>query len=488
MTAAQVKRDEADVAKREWNDSKESSQSRRKELKVISKTVNLDTASAVISGDRHKKKDTHFSSRVRAFMSRDSELVEVVSHAMWSLRILVFVRRSILPQVSCVDVDAVACGGPGGNLGNKGCVAASLWIGSSSLCFISAHLAAHTEKLKVRNQNYHTIVQKLGLGLKEWPVLVKYDHVFFFGDLNYRLEMPEKDLFDQLRSRDMAPLFANDQLCNARLAEDAFVGFEEDLPTFFPTFKLVKRYQADGANAVAEQRTVAESSSEHPTHSVPAGKDGSQNIQYLLQRTPSFTDRILVKSARSSHHRIKRLEYDAAFSVATSDHAPVYSTFQLGVDSKRPLIDLRDLDAQLAPVFILLSGVTLRLKSDIGLESGPGHEFIASFLGPTFLSSSENNCIVPSTHFDASATLMIGLGSVGLACRTHDVDYIRGQKLFVKVASRAHLETLKLYGVLRVEGAFSQLGVGGMPFEVDMYSAKNAISPQGVLCGMIRSA
>lgn len=31
-------------------------------------------------------------------------------------------------------------------------------------------------------------MQEMNMGLKEFPVHVQYDHIFFFGDLNYRLD------------------------------------------------------------------------------------------------------------------------------------------------------------------------------------------------------------------------------------------------------------------------------------------------------------
>lgn len=44
-----------------------------------------------------------------------------------------------------------------GVMGNKGGVGIRLRIRSSSLCFISCHLAAHRENVKARNENYHKV-------------------------------------------------------------------------------------------------------------------------------------------------------------------------------------------------------------------------------------------------------------------------------------------------------------------------------------------
>ena len=72
----------------------------------------------------------------------------------------VFVRRELLPMVTDVKRDAVSCGF-GNVVGNKGGVGVSFSYAGARLCFLNAHLAAHKEKVKQRNADYHRIVKTM---------------------------------------------------------------------------------------------------------------------------------------------------------------------------------------------------------------------------------------------------------------------------------------------------------------------------------------
>lgn len=72
----------------------------------------------------------------------------------------VFVRRELLPMVTDVKRDAVSCG-IGNVVGNKGGVGVCFNYAGAHLCFLNAHLAAHNEKVKQRNADYHRIVKTM---------------------------------------------------------------------------------------------------------------------------------------------------------------------------------------------------------------------------------------------------------------------------------------------------------------------------------------
>ena len=72
----------------------------------------------------------------------------------------VFLRRELLPMVTDVRRDAVSCG-IGNVIGNKGGVGISFEYAGARLCFLNAHLAAHTENVKQRNADFHRIVKTL---------------------------------------------------------------------------------------------------------------------------------------------------------------------------------------------------------------------------------------------------------------------------------------------------------------------------------------
>ncbi len=474
---AAVRKQEAEAARAYYNTLKEALYSRKKELHHMARHVKVDYAATVIDlGEKPTKKDTHFVNRIRAHIAGlEGEYVEVAYSVLWSMRLVVFVRRSLAAQVSCVEADQVTCGGPGGKYGNKGCCAVNMFVGNTNLLFVGAHLAAHLDKNALRNQNFHTIMSKLSLGMRDWPVSCKFDHVFFFGDLNYRLELGEEAVASYLRSGTVTPLFEADQLTNARRDELAFAGFDEDIPTFFPTFKLVKNALLSGGQAALPAEHEGK---EFGTLAVQS-PDGTQ-LSYYLERVPSYCDRILVKSAKHAKHRLRRTEYDAVYSFSSSDHLPVYSAFVCGVDWRRPLLDLATLERSepVPPCFILLTGLALRLRGE-----DAGHDFSLSCFGPTFLNASLFECGVPSRSWDAPASRAHFLGALGLTCRTGNVEHVRLQRVYVRAAST----TARVFGILRMEAAFSAArGAGGVPFEVELFSKSSPASVgilSGVMCG-----
>lgn len=98
-----------------------------------------------------------------------------------------------------------------------------------------------------------------------------------------------------LRAKQLGELLEADQLTAARKLDQAFAGFDEDAPSFFPTFKLAKS-AATGADAGADEHVKAEPSKEFEIATVHT-PDGIA-LNYVLQRIPAFCDRILVKSAK----------------------------------------------------------------------------------------------------------------------------------------------------------------------------------------------
>ena len=79
---------------------------------------------------------------------------------MVGVGVLVFARPDLL-QAHQIRTARIPTGFGGGNLGNKGAVAVSLQLESTSLCVVGAHLAAHRGDVGGRNANYHSIVERL---------------------------------------------------------------------------------------------------------------------------------------------------------------------------------------------------------------------------------------------------------------------------------------------------------------------------------------
>ncbi|KAF9126204.1 inositol polyphosphate 5-phosphatase, partial [Mortierella sp. GBA39] len=90
------------------------------------------------------------------------DYVMIKTETMAALHIAVFIWKPIEDLVSAVDSSTVATG-IGGIVGNKGAVAISVYLGSTSLLFVNAHLTAHQGNTQARNSDYKRIIQELHL-------------------------------------------------------------------------------------------------------------------------------------------------------------------------------------------------------------------------------------------------------------------------------------------------------------------------------------
>jgi len=115
------------------------------------------------------------------------------------------------------------------------------------------------------------------------------------GDLNYRVNGNRSMVDALLRQGMLEVMRANDQLCAAIRAGDAFFGFDEGPLHFPPTYK----YDANTDNYDTSKKA----------------------------RIPSWTDRVLHKTSS----KIARQTYDSCVDIRTSDHRAVYATYAVAV-------------------------------------------------------------------------------------------------------------------------------------------------------------
>nr|KAG5696718.1 hypothetical protein BaRGS_028838 [Batillaria attramentaria] len=125
--------------------------------------------------------------------------------------------------------------------GNKGAVAISFLFHGTSLCFINAHLTSGEERSERRHANFRDILKGLSLGGKNlecYDVTHRFHHVFFFGDLNYRVADSIETVLSKTEARDLKYLLERDQLHKAQSDKRAFVCFNESEISFMPTYRL----------------------------------------------------------------------------------------------------------------------------------------------------------------------------------------------------------------------------------------------------------
>uniref|UniRef100_H0VLA6 Phosphatidylinositol 4,5-bisphosphate 5-phosphatase A n=1 Tax=Cavia porcellus TaxID=10141 RepID=H0VLA6_CAVPO len=227
---------------------------------------------------------------------------------MQGVILLLFAKYYHLPFLRDVQTDCTRTG-LGGYWGNKGGVSVRLSAFGHMLCFLNCHLPAHMDKAEQRKDNFQTILslqQFQGPGAQG---ILDHDLVFWFGDLNFRIESYDLHFVKfAIDSDRLHQLWEKDQLNIAKNTWPILKGFQEGPLNFAPTFKFDV-----GTN---KYDTSAK------------------------KRKPAWTDRILWKvkapgggpspSGRESHRlQVTQHSYRSHMEYTVSDHKPVAAQFVL---------------------------------------------------------------------------------------------------------------------------------------------------------------
>ncbi|CAG8443962.1 4843_t:CDS:2 [Rhizophagus irregularis] len=257
--------------------------------------------------------------RLKTYLGDDYILVK--TETMAALHLAVFVWERCKDWVKDYQHGEVPTGFA--NLfGNKGGIGISLLFGNTSLCFINSHLA---DKVKERNHDVKKICKELKLkGFSPSDkvftnVTDRFDYTFWFGDMNYRVDLERSRVDDLIRQNDIETLLKSDQLSYELKSFPYFKGFNEAPLNFYPTFKLdithrVSHYNQEHPPLISYQSSPA------LIESGTLRYDSSDK-----QRVPSWTDRILWKSRNIKKKvDVDVLSYTSQMNVVGfSDHRPV---------------------------------------------------------------------------------------------------------------------------------------------------------------------
>ncbi|KAF9454631.1 DNase I-like protein [Macrolepiota fuliginosa MF-IS2] len=222
-------------------------------------------------------------------------------------------------------------------MGNKGAVGVRFRVcetdedAGETYTFVNAHLTPHDHNVARRNADYEHIVRTLlfppvDSGSKTPSTLYETSHLFFLGDLNYRLEIPRTHPVYAIRK---LPEFSEalgseklreeikeyDQLTVEKRKGTVFVGLREGE---FWKFKCSYKYHLGD---VDKYRWVP----------VYAHLDIKTKVYPISpKRTPSWTDRVLYTTFTDppediSRSNITNMLYTSIPSYTTSDHKPIVS-------------------------------------------------------------------------------------------------------------------------------------------------------------------
>ncbi|RLV89996.1 Polyphosphatidylinositol phosphatase INP52 [Spathaspora sp. JA1] len=214
-----------------------------------------------------------------------------------SMSLFLFVNKSQVSYVTQVSGSSKKTG-LGGMTANKGACAVRFNFGDTSFAMITCHLAAGMQATLERYNDYSTILQ--GLLFPRNYSIRDHDHIIWFGDLNYRINLPNDKCRDLIFQGAYNELIQADQLNDEKRNGGAFKQFNEGVITFPPTYKYDKG---------------------------TSNYDSSEK-----QRVPSWTDRVLFTSSTGLSQDLTLLKYDSVTDLVLSDHKPVYGVFDIKVD------------------------------------------------------------------------------------------------------------------------------------------------------------
>ncbi|KAJ3082671.1 hypothetical protein HDU99_001986 [Rhizoclosmatium hyalinum] len=296
--------------------------------------LDLSTEIYLISDDT---KQQHWTRLMERYLEKlGDKFYKVASKQLIGLFIVVYAKESFRSDISEVTVESVGTGLMG--MGNKGGVSCRFRLKDSYLCFVNAHLAADTNQVDRRNQDFAEICKrtKYPLGATSFADVRDYlrhnpcvnssvdlnapaaspstpnqymtvgifesDHLFFMGDLNYRITLSDTEAKVLLVDNELEKLLEHDQLNNEKRYQRVLHNFQEaGKLTFKPTYKF------------------------------DVGTDEYDTSE--KKRSPSWCDRIfyhvnpIQKDRRTDW--IEPLWYRSTMDMRISDHKPVSAFFKV---------------------------------------------------------------------------------------------------------------------------------------------------------------
>ncbi|XP_042339626.1 phosphatidylinositol 3,4,5-trisphosphate 5-phosphatase 1 [Plectropomus leopardus] len=328
---------------------------------------------------------------------------QVAIHTLWNIRIVVLAKPEHENRISHVFSDSVKTG-IANTLGNKGAVGVSFMFNGTSFGFVNSHLTSGSEKKLRRNQNYFSILRFLNLGdkkLNPFDITHQFTHLFWLGDLNYRVEFPSTEaehIVTKIKQQQYQELLSKDQLNMERNDGKVFLHFDEEEITFAPTY----RFERDTREKYAYTKAKA------------------TGTKYNL---PSWCDRVLRKSYPLVH--VVCQAYGCTNDIMTSDHSPLFASFEVGVASQ--FVSKQDPNSvPQGGIQIMNCVATLLTKSKTKFFI----EYHSSCLEKTVKTSEGEN----TEHSDGSIKVWFGI-HVELTPIISDPEYLLDQHILICVKS-----------------------------------------------------
>uniref|UniRef100_A0A7C9CZH4 Inositol polyphosphate-related phosphatase domain-containing protein n=1 Tax=Opuntia streptacantha TaxID=393608 RepID=A0A7C9CZH4_OPUST len=238
-------------------------------------------------------------------VNKHPRYVRIVSKQMVGIYISVWVRKKLRRHITNLKVSPVGVGLMG-YMGNKGSVSVSMSLYQSRLCFVCSHLTSGHKygDQHRRNANVYEILRRTRFSSiidnNQPRTIPCHDQIFWFGDLNYRLNMTDSEVRKLVANKQWNELINTDQLTKELRSGHVFNGWKEGPIIFPPTYK----YEINSDRYVGEDP-----------------KEGEK------KRSPAWCDRILWSGKGIKQHFYRRSE------IRLSDHRPVSASFSVETEA-----------------------------------------------------------------------------------------------------------------------------------------------------------
>ena len=191
--------------------------------------------------------------------------------------IIVFIKKEIKERVKNVDSDEIKTGLMGGAFGNKGACRVKLDIDDSSFCFTCCHLESGQKNVEERNEQFSQINDR---AFYDGKIIAKdFDYKFFFGDLNYRIDLSYGEVTELLSRYQDSDYQKQKEILDTLLQKDQLKCIRETaIKAKDPSKYYIRCYKEEKIDFA-------------PTYKYDLGTNRYDTSK--KQRTPSWCDRIL---------------------------------------------------------------------------------------------------------------------------------------------------------------------------------------------------
>ncbi|XP_071327929.1 inositol polyphosphate 5-phosphatase K-like isoform X2 [Trachinotus anak] len=164
--------------------------------------------------------------------------IKVSSIRMQGLLLLFFSKVEHVPFIRDIQATYTRTG-IFGYWGNKGGVSIHLSFYGHMLCFLNCHLAAHMKYATERVDEFERIMDTQTFECRKAPRIVDHRLVFWFGDLNFRIQDHGMHFVRTcINNQTYNLLWSKDQLLMMKKKEPMLQEFDEGPLDFQPTYKF----------------------------------------------------------------------------------------------------------------------------------------------------------------------------------------------------------------------------------------------------------